>query len=223
MANTVIEFRSYLPSSPNPCFIVMKNGKRASEIPLDLYQQGTILGKSPYWKSVTNGDGIACPSELPDGKYEIFAKSARRSAELDIDVSKKNEVNGFEIALHLSDQLDAAVRTPTAIWVQAFRGVIQDASGAVMPKGKIEVLRRDGADVFDENPVLKTQSNQRGHFFCDLEKGTYVAIFEYPGFDVTAFPFEVNPKGWNGLKVTMQVGDMNRTAPIITEFNAQTN
>jgi hypothetical protein len=180
MANTVIQLHSYLPSSSNPCFTVMKNGKRASDISLELYQQGATLGKSPYRQSVTNRDGITCLSELPDGKYEIFAKSARRSAELDIDVSKKNEVGGFEIALHLSDQIDAAARTSTPISVQALRGLIQDASGAVMPKAKIEVLRKDGADVLDENPILRTESNQRGQFFCELEKGTYVAISNIP-------------------------------------------
>jgi hypothetical protein len=218
--NTVIEIRSYLPSAPDPCFIVLKNGKRVGGISIEVYKEGTVLGKSPYWKSLTNGDGIACPSELTEGKYEVFARLARRSSELDIEVSKKNGVAGFEMALRLPDQLDAAARASTKISLQTFRGVVEDASGAVMPKVRIEVLRKDSGDVGDENPALKSESNERGQFSCDLKKGTYVAIFESPGFNVTAFPFDVDSKGWDGLELTMQIGDMNRTPPRLVELFA---
>lgn len=171
MANTVIEIRSYLPSSPDPCFTVLKNGKHASEMPVRLYEPGASPGKFPYWSSLTNKDGIACSPELPDGKYEIYVVSGRRSAELDIDVTKSNKVSGFEIALVIPDQLRAAAAAPVATWVHEFRGQVEDANGGVIPRVKIEVLRKEPADEIDGNSVVKTESNERGQVSCDLEGG----------------------------------------------------
>jgi hypothetical protein len=132
LGNTVIVVHSYLPSSPNPCITVKKDGKRVSKVPLELYQQGTLLSKSPFWNSITNDEGTICTPELPDGIYEIYAKSGRRNAELDIEVSKNDEVTGFEMALPLPDQLLAAAGSPIAAWVHEFRGVVEDATGAVI-------------------------------------------------------------------------------------------
>jgi hypothetical protein len=217
-ANTVIEIRSYLPSSPNPCFTVLKNRKRVSGIAVKLYQQNR-RGESPYWASLTNKDGIACPSELPEGKYEIYVISGRRSGELDIDVAKNNDVGGFQIALLLPDQLRSAAAVPVTTWVREFKGVVEDATGGVIPKVKIEILRKDPAGEIDENSMAKIESNDRGRFSLGLQAGAYVAIFEYPGFNLTAFPFEINQKGWSGIRVTLQVGDANRTPPHIAELN----
>jgi hypothetical protein len=218
--NTVVVIRSYLPSSPYPCVTVSRNGKRVSDLPITVYQSGTRLGQSAYWTSSTNKDGIVCPPELPEGKYEIYATSGRRSAELDLEVSKGNNVTGFELALVLPGSLQAAIEAPITIWVQQLRGVVQDASGAVIQKVKIEILRKRSGSEVDENPVVKIGSNDRGQFSSDLENGAYVAIFEYPGFNVTAFSFEVDPKGWKGLELTMQVGDMNRTPPRFADLRA---
>jgi hypothetical protein len=48
----------------------------------------------------------------------------------------------------------------------------------------------------------------------------YVAIFEYPGFNTAVFSFEVDSKAWDGLTLTMQVGDRNRTAPRFVELSS---
>jgi hypothetical protein len=85
---------------------------------------------------------------------------------------------------------------------------------------KIEILRKDPAGEIDANSVAKTEANERGQFSCPLEKGMYVAIFEYPGFNTAVFSFEVDSKAWDGLTLTMQVGDRNRTAPRFVELSS---
>ena len=168
MANTVIVIHSYLPSSPNPCIAVERHGKRVRDLPVKLYQAGTNPGNSACWASSTNKDGMICPSNLADGKYEIYTVSGRRSAELDLDVGKDNEVSAFKMVLRLSDQLGTAARAPVAIWAQQFRGVVEDASG----------VRKESVDEIRDNSAANIQSNDRGQFDCHLDIGAYVAIFE---------------------------------------------
>ena len=205
MAESVAVIRSYLPSSPNPCFTVQKNSKPAGGVDVRLYGEKSPP-QAPYWKSVTNDNGAACLSALPEGKYEFIATSGRRGAEVDFEVSKKNAASEFPMTLVLPDRLQSAVEAPVQLWLQQLRGVVEDPSGAIIPNVKIEVWRKGPSGEVDENPVKKAETNDLGHFTCDVGQGTYIAIFEFPGFNSTAFPFAIDQKGWQGLcRLAVQV------------------
>ena len=217
MAETVVVNRSYLPSSPNPCFTVRRNGKQAAGVDVRLYAEKSSP-QSPYWKSLTKDNGVACVSTLPEGKYEFIAISGRRDAEVDIEVSKKSETSEFQMTLALPYRLQSVVEAPVQLWLQQLRGVVEDPSGAVIPNVKIEVWRKGPSGEVDENPVAKAETNDIGHFTCNVGQGTYIAIFEFPGFALTAFPFEIDRKGWEGLRLTMQIGGTNGGTPTFAEL-----
>ena len=215
MANTVVVVRNYLPSSSTPCFTTLKNDEPVSGVELVLYQNRNGM-RALLWKSVTSKDGTACSPELVDGQYEIYANLGRRTAEVDIQVNKNNDFSRFPMTLVLPDQLRAAAESPVKIWMQDFRGVAKDTIGAVIPLVKIEVFRKE-ADDFGDEVITEGETNGQGRFSVELKAGTYVAIFTYPGFNLTAFPFAIDPKGWKGLELTMQVGD-SRTPPQFAEL-----
>jgi hypothetical protein len=216
-ATTMVVVPLYRPSSPNIDLAVTQGSKYLKGVRVDLYRE-TENGETQFWTALSNESGLVSPPELPDGKYRIFAASEKREAILYLEVSRdRQQGNRFALDLVRPDRLDAAAETPIAARLQDFDGVVQDENQAVISKVEIEVLRKGS---IDEDDVARIESRDRGQFSVHLETGTYIAVFRRPGFANVVLPFEIQGKGWKGLKLTMQIAN-SHGALAISELNPE--
>jgi len=215
-AETVVVVPSYVPSMPNPGIVVTRHGKPVKNVRVYMYSDDSHVGNAPRWSGLSNSDGIVAPSTLPDGRYHVSANSGSLEAALYIDVKKENEQGArFEMRLLRSDGVDSAEEMPVRVWIQDFQGVVQDPSGAVIPRTNIEVLRKRSVD---DGDVADIESDEKGLFSAHLEAGTYIAVFRFRGFHTTMFPFEIGKEGWKALKLRMQIGGTTHGTLDVTEL-----
>ncbi|MGB8986345.1 MAG: carboxypeptidase-like regulatory domain-containing protein, partial [Candidatus Sulfotelmatobacter sp.] len=85
--------------------------------------------------------------------------------------------------------------------VREFRGVVQNESGAVIPHAKIRVLRKSS----DKEDLAKIQSDEKGQFSLRLDRGTYLAVFQIPGFKNQVLGLKVANDGWDAFRLTMEI------------------
>jgi hypothetical protein len=159
-------------------------------------------------------DGVATLPTLSPGYHHIVATAKQGlRADLDLVVSSDREgaSSAFSMDLRSSPywgdgqlELAAAKNKEPSQRIRDFAGVLEDPSGAEIPGTKIAVWKR-GTE--DEAPAVEIVSDQHGRFSTHLTDGTYVAVFDQPGFRVEAVVFEVSRiDGQQELKVSMQIG-----------------
>jgi hypothetical protein len=212
--NTVVVVEASASSdSPNVC-IQMKSDsdvkKDVREIDLAIYQR-IEHGEHLFWSGETDLTGKACPPALPNGRYRLFASTARLDATLDLTVTKAQDKIvplTMELINHDYPSAAALMRTsldqaPLRVWLKTFRGVVQDRNKAVIPRAHIKVWR---SELLGDKPAFETQTDARGQFDLPLTSGRYVADIQTPGFRDCVFAFEMTDRGWNALSLTMTIG-----------------
>ncbi len=205
--NTVVIGEASASSdSPNVC-IQMKSDRDVKGVDLAIYQR-IEHGEHLFWSGATDLTGKACPPALPNGRYRLFASTAKLDATLNLTVTKaeaKIVPLTMELINHDQPSAEALMRNsldqaPLKVWLKTFRGVVQDRTGALIPKAKVGVWRRE---LLGDKPAFETQSDERGRFDLPLAGGRYVAVIQRPGFRDCVFGFEVGDRGWNAVSLTM--------------------
>ena len=103
------------------------------------------------------------------------------------------------------------------VWSQIDRGTIRgsvtDASGAVVPGAKVEVIR------IDTNSTLDTETNAEGLYILpNLPASNYRLMIEKSGFaKVTKEPVEVQPRVEVTVNFTLQPGEVNQSVTVTGE------
>jgi hypothetical protein len=212
-ANTVVAVSvQRCSSSPNPVIAVTEQDRGVRGARLDIYHE-IDHGERPAWGGLTDKRGMAKPPALAAGTYRIVADSGKLDATMFLTVSSDGgNAAKCEIKLTLPDApgtLDALAQQTASVRVREFRGVVQDELGAVVQHAKIRVLRKSS----DKEDLAKIQSDERGQFSLDLRRGTYLAVFQVPGFKMQVVGFKVAKDGWDAVRLTMEVAGTSRNVP----------
>jgi hypothetical protein len=211
-AETVVLVQAAFCSlSQHPIILAWQSGRTVEGARIDIYRK-IDNGEKLAWSGRTDQRGVARPGELEPGSYRLLAYSGNLSAEMRLGVSNNGEggatcevmfVPPISAEQQQKDRLAVLVRDAPRIELREFRGVVEDATEAVIPRLKIQVLRKEA---LDKGNVAEIQSDERGQFAASLDRGNYVAIFTHPGFRTRAIAFEVGNEGWRGVRIALSVG-----------------
>jgi hypothetical protein len=212
-ANTVVVLSvQRCSSSLRPVIAVTERDRGVRGARLDIYHE-IDHGERPAWGGLTDKYGVARPPELPPGEYRIVADSGKLDATMFLTVSSDGG-NAPKCEMRLAvpsapGTLDALAQQTASVRVREFRGVVQDELGAVIQHAKIRVLRKSS----DKEDLAKIQSDERGQFSLDLRRGTYLAVFQVPGFKMQVVGFKLARDGWDAVRLTMEVAGTSRSVP----------
>jgi hypothetical protein len=212
-ANTmVVESVQRCSSLPNGIIAVTEMDRGVRGVHLDIYRE-IEHGERPAWGGLTDKHGVVKPPELAPGTYRIVADFGKLDATMFMTVgSDGGNAARCEIKLappDTSKAVDLPLEPTSEIRVQEFRGVVQDESGAVIQHAKIRVLRKSS----DKEDLAKTQSDERGQFSLHLDGGTYLAVFQVPGFKMQVVGFSVVKDGWDAVRLTMEIAGRATNIP----------
>ncbi len=199
--------------------VVTKLGHAVTGARVDIYRQ-IDHGERTYWTGLTDANGTVRPPELPIGRYRLFGDAGEDSSAmfLLVDDHAQDAKCRLELSKEVSKKAELPIltkRTPN-VTLASFKGVVQDEGKAVIPRLKIEVLRRESLQT---GPVARAESNEKGQFDLQLPQGSYVAVFSYQGFRRRSLAFTIGSKGWQGIQLTMIVGGLETEDPLPTEWN----
>lgn len=208
---------------------VVRKGQPVSAAKVDLYLGGQEASRGLIFESaLTDKSGDAVFENLPFGSYEgVIDVPERKTLRLSFHVSssepvqaKTGDVTVTIIATDIASEgygasaegpIDRSTLVPQAVRrafrqtsvipVTDLRGVVQDESGAVIPRVEIELYRSG------EKPEVlsKARTDDIGNFAINASGGSYVMKFSMPGFMNAYIPVEIKQGGWAGMKLTMQV------------------
>jgi hypothetical protein len=217
-AEVVVEEVAFCASSRYPIISATESGHSVEGARIDIYRE-IEHGERLAWTGTTDQQGVARSSELEIGSYHVLAYSRKLSAEMRLGISNKSEgpvtcelkfvppINEEQRQISAEqqqkDRLAALIKNAPSIQLKEFRGLVQDRGNAIIQGLKIEVLRK--GDLAKGN-VAEALSNQKGQFELPLDRGDYVAIFTYRGFQTRAIVVEIGSEGWSGVRIAMSVG-----------------
>lgn len=213
-ANTVVVVSVQRCSSlPHTIIEVTRLGKRVSSAHLDVYRE-IEHGEQPTWAGTTDKKGVATPPGFEPGEYRIVADVGALSSTMLLHVAASSETSGkCEIKLDPPDAPKIAnpLPEPTAsIQMREFAGVVQDESGAVIPRAIIRILRKSS----DKQDVASTLSDKTGRFTMNLGTGKYLAVVQVQGFRTQVVSLRIAKDGWHAVQLTMEAANGQRsTAP----------
>lgn len=142
-ATTVVVFNQTTCSSGRDAVVLVKyGGVPANGVRVDIYQK-VENGERSYWTGVSRPDGSAHPIKLVAGTYRVFADAGKHDATMKLIVgdfgdkatSCALDVSPPDIALH-----QPSGETPRVV-LKDFRGIVQDANEAVLPRLSVRLLR----------------------------------------------------------------------------------
>jgi hypothetical protein len=190
-----IETRKPLPSSGTVRIDAFVDGKPRPDATLEVF----LTDKERIASLRTDIHGNAVLPPLKPGFYSIFASSGEDlRAELYLEVlgNAKNEMGAFSLELVSFPDTQAALRTaktmPAGKQIQEFKGVVEDQSGAAVPKALIWIIRR--GDTKDAKAIA-IKADDSGHFSSPLSVGTYVVLVQSQGFRSEILVFEIAKNG----------------------------
>jgi hypothetical protein len=105
--------------------------------------------------------------------------------------------------MDLTLQLQRVEAVPVRHQVRAFRGIVKDFSGAMLPGARIVVVKR-GSQAKDV--VLTDKANANGEFSAQIPEGSYIAIFFSRGFRPAIEAFDVTQVGTGEIPVNLRPG-----------------
>jgi hypothetical protein len=197
---------NYEPASAHVRIGVVRDGKPMKNVSIEM--EGTGGQKGPVL--LTNGDGIVMLSTPRPGQQCVTATAPdNAAAQLCLDVSSKSrdKVSSFSIEMPLSPTMQEMVKAekmPVLDHVQAFMGIVQDFSGAVVAGTKIQILPKGSKD---EANATRIEVDPAGHFSAPLPDGVYMAFFQSSGFVTKTEVFEVGKKfGLKDLRISLTIG-----------------
>jgi hypothetical protein len=218
-ATTVVLVSPSCSSSPHVVIAMTQSGKTMAGVHLDLYRE-IENGEKPYWTGGSDADGLAKLPELPGGRYRVFADAGKEGAGMSLLVSGEGQktvrCEMSLLPLAVPETFATLAAGAPQIRLSEFRGVVQDETGAVIPRLKIEVRSKK---FLDKGAVAEAQSDQMGQFILHREDGSYLAIFNFPGFRRRVVSFDVGTGGPRGLRLTMIVEGSSTSDPPLEEWS----
>jgi len=192
---------------------VTQLGKSVPRAKLDIYRE-IENGERLSWTGVTDKHGVAKPPKLRPGKYRVVADTGRLDATMFLTVTDDAAPQAkCEIKLTPPDArltFSALARQAASIRVSEFRGVVQDDFGAVIPRTKIRIMSQKSPD---DGDLASTQSDERGRFSLPLRDGTYLAVFEFAGFQRQVVGITVAKDGWEAFRLKMEIAGPATNVP----------
>ena len=210
-AETVVLEEPFCGSSQHPVISTTLSNRTLEGARIEIYRQ-IDNGEKLTWTGSADQQGLARPGELEPGSYRVLAYSGKLFTTLRLGVSNNGSgADACELKFvppiseeqQRKEMLEMLARNAPNVQLKEFRGMVQDASEAVIPRLKIEVLSKGALEKGD---VAEALSNEKGQFALSLEQGSYLAIFTYLGFRTRAIAFELGNEGWQGIRVAMTVG-----------------
>ena len=177
---------------------------------VDVYRE-IEHGERTAWSGLTGPHCIAKVPELLPGNYRVVADSGKLDTTMLLSVSGNDSGMACEMKLMPPDApktVDSLPEQTASIRLREFRGVVQDNSGAVIQRAKIRVL-----ETSDREELAKIQSDERGQFCVYLDRGTYLAVFQVPGFKTQVVGVKVVKDGWDAVRLTMEIDGKAMNVP----------
>jgi hypothetical protein len=201
-----VEQAKPLKSSSQVRIVVSLEGHPASRVTVDFCRNG---GRSCR-TAVTGDDGVAAAPLLTLGDhYSVVAMlddGAAGSLLLQVsDIGKATTTFSIDVtgSFHATQNgLAASDGLPIRERLQAFQGLLRDASGAMIAGASVKIMLKRSAD---HAVVQRFKSDATGHFSARLEDGMYIAFFLLPGFRTQVVPFEIAAQGKKELLIKLQV------------------
>ena len=207
-ANTYVAGRGIpaCSSSPNLILTIMDSGKVAGGVRVDVYRV-IPNGERVSWSGLTGPDGVAKPSALTSGTYRIFAGQGEHSGNMRLIVG---EFEGTPTTCTLKLQSSAAIMSttepeeePNYLALKQFSGMVVDGTNMPMPRVIVRVFRLGLTNYLSDNYLWEFQADSKGQFIRLLEKGDYMATFDYQGFKTRTVAFHLGSDGWPGFQVSL--------------------
>jgi carboxypeptidase family protein len=218
-ATTVVVSNYTVCSSGRDVVVVVKDhGTAANNVRLDIYRK-IEHGERSYWTGYTGSDGSARPIALAAGTYRVFADAGKHDATLNLTVTDSQEqltTCKMDVSpRELAPTQTVSVSPPPRIVLRTFRGFVQDANEAVIPMMSVRLFLVHPKST-DFNSIV--YSDEKGQFDLNLAPGSYVAFFQSQGFRERSVAFDIDPKGWQGFQLTMEVGGSLTHDPLPEEW-----
>ena len=215
-------------SSPKVVINMTQLPLNASDLYVDIYRMTQRGGEIFYRSGKADAGGVAAFSDLPDGRYRVFADNGKQGAEIRLLVSKGGSKAPCEMKFSVPENLYYLPQK--TVVTKDLRGVVRSSTGVAIPKAKV-TLRRDG----DHNPdsITLTETDHEGRFALPkLAEGWYWATFEPPKefcqFCRISIQVKVAADGWTDMKLSLAA--LINTAPgyceresSLEKLNAKTN
>lgn len=172
---------------------------------------------------ITDEKGRIKTPELSPGKYCVAASGVHNQfAQLLVDVAQGRKAGTTKFTMHLVAAPEGSVpRPPHPQWtpaddqmpiqkrVPAFRGIVTDVSGAVIPDAMIDIVKK-GTDGKEHVAELKTGPD--GRFLGELSPGFYIAFFYAFGFKDQTIAFEITKEGTGNIDVVLPISNLSITS-----------
>ena len=189
--------RKALPSSGNVRVAVFLEGRPRAGATVEVFLTDKEHGASLR----TDIHGVAVLPQLKPGFYSILASSGEDfHADLNLQVPENPKATASAFSMELLPfafpDTQSALRTaetmPVTEKLQEFKGVVEDQSGAVVPKALIRIIRRGDAN---NEKSTKIKADESGHFSSPLPDGIYVVLVQAQGFRKEILVFEIASDG----------------------------
>lgn len=209
--NTVVEVLNCQASTQNAKILPLLEGKPIREVKLSI----TTPENKPVQFVSVNKRGIATLPTLPPGRYIVHALAAdNRGAVVCLEISSRKVGSAKSFSLKLGvlppppltfeDLLSAAESQPPRERLQTFTGVVQDPGTAIIPGSEIQIFPKG---VHDQAHSILLKSDESGRFSTPLPDGSYVVVFQMPGFRTQFVTVEIVHDGEaKDLTITLQIG-----------------
>jgi protocatechuate 3,4-dioxygenase beta subunit len=159
-------------------------------------------GKETLVSLFTDDYGVVKLPRLKPGNYSIGATSADALQSNFLLLHVLDHAGGKETVFSLQLQptftsaaeptLVGAAKMPASERIQAFKGIVEDVTGAGVPGALIEIFPRNSGD---STKIVRFKTDGSGHFSATLASGTYTAIVRAPGFRDWRLVFEIARDG----------------------------
>jgi hypothetical protein len=194
-------------SSSGVRITVRLDGKAQGSAKVEGFLTGNI--EQSEFSVFTDDDGIAILPTLAPGYYHIVATGRQTlRADLIFVVPPDGRGSASAFSMDLKQMwgqydLSAAEKKAPSERLPDFAGIIIDPSGAGIPGAKIAVWKQG---VVNGAPAVELASDHVGRFSTHLEDGTYIAVFDEPGFRGQIIIFEVTKtNARQALEVSLQI------------------
>ena len=216
-ANEYSRVRVHQKADSNIVVYITRAGKPVPH--QKIFVERTLRGQDfvPVEEFIRTADsaGVVYLNDLRPGDFYVIrvlneeedTEKEEYSIPLDLEIVP-GSASTFELK-SVENYLPAEIKTTAALG--AFRGVVVDPSGAVIPNVNIEITQTD-----HDPPIIRSlQSNSTGNFSSELPNGAYTIKFKSRGFrtllwQVTVTNHETN--AWKGARVCMRVGSSSSSA-----------
>jgi hypothetical protein len=187
------------PSSQNARITVLHNGNPLPEAKVAVF----TADDQPRVSLATDERGVVVLPALPPGRYHVAVDASDGlGGDLVLQVSKHKgkKTSEFTLALFvrppapptLAERIAAAEESAPNERLRTLHGIAVDPTGAAIPHVRLQIFKKGSGA---KTPLAITESDDNGHFFVRLAKGTYTAVLQAQGFSTGIYVFEITEDG----------------------------